>query len=558
MIRPSLRALIGVACLAAPLLAEAQPTDHSAAPVVRRIEIEGATVFTAEELARRHDLAEGAPLPRPPDDIAREIGDRYRHDGFSFAMATASLDEASGTLTIVVDEGRFDAVDVTGVSEGARRRVLDDLALVPGEVFETAQASKALDQALAFARGALDRAEPTFTIINDTGRRVLQIALRSRDHRNGAFLGTYGREDWYSPVDEVNLGFGVHGTLFNRTTFNQTYWNAYATRKSGPHRFGYAVGLERQFLPGGILQVGAGVHDLTASDDKWRLGDLEQSLVALAFRNTFRDYYRRKGYQLHAAVRPLREHELLIAWRDDDHAALRNETTFGFFRDDHDFRENAQAQPGDLRALVIAYTFATAGLDDRAPERFHRHALDNLFAERVDDDEGVRLEWRSELAGAFSDDFDFSRHIATARAWWRPTPRRTINGRLMAGISSGALPEQRVLALGGIGSVRGYSFKEAAGEGMLLLNGELRQGFGRGGFAGLAFLDAGRVFEARPGPGAPDARIPARWGGGSRDDWLTGVGVGFEIPGGTRVEFGWRIDDIPSSLQVLVRLRPTF
>jgi hypothetical protein len=44
---------------------------------------------------------------------------------------------------------------------------------------------------------------------------------------------------------------------------------------------------------------------------------------------------------------------------------------------------------------------------------------------------------------------------------------------------------------------------------------------------------------------------------GPSDDWLNGIGGGFEI-GLFRVEFGWRLDDIPKSLQVLVRFGPTF
>jgi hemolysin activation/secretion protein len=113
---------------------------------------------------------------------------------------------------------------------------------------------------------------------------------------------------------------------------------------------------------------------------------------------------------------------------------------------------------------------------------------------------------------------------------------------VLAGFSEGALPPQRTFALGGIGSVHGYAFKEAMGDGMLLFNGEFRQRFGRrSGLAGVVFADAGRVY------GPLD---------GSTDRWLKGVGLGLEVGEGARIEFGWRLDDIPSSLQVLVRLNP--
>jgi hypothetical protein len=461
------------------------------------------------------------------------------------ATVEAAHDPVGGTLTIRVDEGRFDAVDVLGLQDDMRRQVLDSVALVPGEVFNESQANRALDAALEFARGAIQRAEPTYTIASDAGRRVLRVALRTRENQIGVFLGTQGREDWYSPVDALNFGFGVQGTVFDKRHFNHLYWSAYVTRKTGPDYTGYAVGIERPFFRRDILQVGGGIYDLTASDDQWRLGSTEQSLVAVGFRNTFRDYYGRRGYQLHAAVRPRDEHEAILAWRDDSHSALINETNYGFFRDSHPFRPNVPAQPGELRSLILGYTFDSRGLNREPAARYQQHLMDNLFGDATERHQGLRLDWRSELApDSFSEDFDFGRHIATARAWWLPTKRRIVSGRLIVGTSTGVLPPQRVFALGGIGTVHGYRFKEAAGDRMLLMNGEVRQGFGGSGVAGLAFIDAGRVYRPRPG---------------SSEDWLKGVGVGLEFGGGgARIEFGWRLDDVPSSVQVLFRLRPTF
>jgi hypothetical protein len=544
-IRRPLAILAGILCLSAALAAQQPAVGQAAGPILKTLRIEGASIYTAQELASRAGVAEGSPLTRTPDDIARDIQRRYHDDGYKLATVEAALDEASRTLTIRVDEGRFDAVDVSGVPDGARRQILDSVALVPGEVFNESQANRALDAALEFARGAIDRAEPPFTIISDAGRRVLRIGLRTRGNQVGVFLGTQGREDWYSPVDALNFGLGFHGTVFDRTRFNHLYWFGYFTRKTGPDRTGYTLGIERPFLRGDLLQVGGTIYDLTASDDQWRLGNVEQSLVALGFRNTFRDYYRRKGYQVHAAVRPRDAHEVVVDWRDDDHRALVNETDYGFFRDSHPFRPNAVAQPGDLRSLILAYTFDSRGLDQQPSARFHQHLLDNLFADATGRDHGFRFDWRSELApGSFSHDFDFSRHVATARGWWQPTKRRIVSGRFVAGTSTGALPAQRAFALGGIGTVHGYRFKEAAGERMVLMNAEIRQGFWGSGVAGLAFFDAGRVYRPRPG---------------SSESWLTGVGVGLEFgDGGARLEFGWRVDDVPDSLQVLFRLRPTF
>lgn len=533
-----------------PLRVMAAPQEPPAAvqpeqPVITDVRIEGASVYTPEELQRRYGLVPGTRLKDSPENIADDIRRRYMADGYSFAQVSASLDPA-GVLTIHIDEGQIDAITFDGIPSDLSERLHEQFGVRPGDVFNRQQAIRALDEGLQIAQGAIERpkAQDPFELVRENGRRVLHVTLNTRSASGGVFLGTQRREDWYSPVDGFNPAIGFQTTFFDTSQFNHTYLSGYVSYKVGPERAGYSLGLERPFLADGVLQVGASIQDLTASDDQWRLSDLEQSLVAFGFRNTFRDYYRRKGYRLHAALRPFASHEWLVAFHDEEHLTLANETDYGLFRDDHDFRPNAPVREGNLRALVLGYTFDSRGLARDAPgERYRRHLLDSLFGSTSERDHGARVEWTSELApGAFGDDFDFTRHIVNARTWIEASPSRLMSGRVIAGTGSGTLPPQRLFGLGGIGSVHGYGFKEAVGEGMLLINGEFRQRFGRSGIAGIAFIDSGRVYRAVAG---------------STTGWLNGVGIGIEL-GGPRIEFGWRLDDIPSSLQVLFRLGPTF
>jgi hypothetical protein len=521
------------------------PASQPEQPVLSDIRIIGASVYTAEELQRRHGLAPGARLEESPESVAKRIRKQYSSDGYSFAEVKATLDDAK-ILTVEIDEGQIDAIEFRGVSKDIANRLREEFAVQPGDVFNRPQAARALDQALAMGQGAIvhRQSHDVFTLIREHGRRVLQVNLRTRSSDSDVFAGTQGREDWYSPVDGFNPAIGFQSTLFDAERFNHTYWIGYASYKFGPERPGYSFGLERPFFKDGVLQIGGSIQDMTASDDRWRLSQDEQSLVMLGFRNTFRDYYRRKGYQLHAAVRPLASHEWFVGWRGEEHLALANETSYGLFRDDHAVRPNAPAQEGDLRALVVGYTFDTRGLThESVSERYRRHQVDSLFGSIAPREHGVRVEWISEVApSALDHDFDFTRHVLNARGWREISPDRMIGGRVMAGIGDGVLPSQRVFGLGGIGSVHGYSFKQVLGERMLLLNGEFRQRFGRSGLAGLAFIDAGRVYRPLAG---------------STDEWLKGVGVGLEM-GDVRLEFGWRLNDIPGSLQVLFRLGPTF
>jgi len=535
--------LVAGLLLAAPLRPAFQDPAASQAeqPVITGIRFEGVTVYAPEELQERLHVAAGARLPAPPPAIAAELQKRYAADGYIFAEASASVD-ADGALSLHVDEGRIDAIEFRGVGAVVERRLRETFAMQAGDIFNRAQANRALHQALESAQGAVERAEErVFTLERDNNRRVLHVNLRTRTDRSRPFVGTQGREDWYSPVDGFNPAFGFQTTIFDVNRFNHAYASIWLSYKFAAERVGYSGGFERPFFDDGVLQAGASIHDMSASDDRWRLSGAEQSLAAFAFRNTFRDYYRRKGWQLHAALRPFAEHEWLVAWRDESHAALENDAEFGLFRDAHPFRANAAAQSGDLRSLVLGYTFDSRGLTRETPgERYRRHQLDDLFTSESDPEHGVRVEWRSEFApSALEHDFDFSRHIVNARVWLQTAPSRLWTGRAIVGFADGTLPPQRVFALGGVGSVHGYGFKEASGEGMLLLNGEFRQRFGRSPFGGLVFIDAGRVYEPLAG---------------SSGDWLRGVGLGLELPGSARLEFGWRLDDVPDSLQVLFRL----
>ena len=60
----------------------------------------------------------------------------------------------------------------------------------------------------------------------------------------------------------------------------------------------------------------------------------------------------------------------------------------------------------------------------------------------------------------------------------------------------------------------------------------------------LGFYDAGRV-AFRQGPPSSDAT------------WLKGVGWGVGV-GDVRIDFGYKLDDVPGSLQVLLRFGRTF
>jgi hypothetical protein len=538
--------LVFAALLCPSAHAQTPPQPAPPAPTLLSVTFDGVSVFTPAEIRRWLDLEEGKPLPRAVEELGEALEREYHREGYGRAKVQATFDEATGALRLAADEGRIDEVALEGI-EG---KLLDDLQgnfdVRAGDIFNSRVIHRALDRLLEPTRGAI--ITKGFDLIDRGGRRVLVVELDRRGADADFDFGPGQREDWYSPVDGFSPAVGFKLTLFDSTRFHHTFIRSYVTYKFARESAGYSVGFERPVLgawDGPRLDLGAEAHEITATDDAWRLSTLEQSLVALTFANTFRDYHNSKGYQVHAAYRVNPAHELLAAWRAAEHEPLANTADYAMFRDGGDvFRRNQQATAGDLRAVVLGYTFDTRGLEEESLERtYERHLFTSLFGTTGRRTPGVRLEWTSELATeGLGGDFDFTRHIVNARGYGQ-FGSHGFRVRTLAGGSAGVLPPQREFALGGIGSVHGYSFKEAAGEGMFLFNVEYRLGSrSPNGARLLAFFDAGRVWQ-------PIA--------GSRDDWLKGIGGGFEI-GEFRVEVGWRLDDIPKSLQVLVRFGPTF
>ena len=111
------------------VLAAAAPADGSGqepalaqAPVIKSVRIDGASVYSAEEIAGRHHLVVGSRLEKPVADIAADIVREYHNDGYALATVDAAFDE---TLREVVYCGGYDPLEQTWVFRGDRwQRVL--------------------------------------------------------------------------------------------------------------------------------------------------------------------------------------------------------------------------------------------------------------------------------------------------------------------------------------------------------------------------------------------------------------------------------------------------
>jgi Surface antigen variable number repeat len=565
-------ALVGGVCLSVLIPSGVFAQEPPSQPPLRAITITGAREISPRTIEESLRVRVGEPLTDTPERLGEAVNRYYRDEGYTFARVKASFDATSGTLTFDIDEGTVDAVVFQGVDEKLARTFADEFALRAGDVFNRRRARQALDVLLRPTRGSVrpgktypqtftDSAElsqrrGTFDLVEINGERTLLVGLRQPAGRFKVVPDLGEREDWFSSVDGFVPSLGMGIAVFDHDRFNHTFVAGHLSYKAASSRVGYALGFERPLFGKTKLFVGGELHDLTASDDQWQLSSLEASLAAVGPRLSYRDYYNRRGVQITGALRLHRQVEALFAWRGERQEPLRVTSDFSFWNSDEAFRPNAGATDGRLNAVLIGASFDGRGFDRESLEAtYRRHQFDTLFGERLDGPEGKhdlapiwRVDWTSELseADALGSDFDFRRHIVTSRARLALSEHQTFGVRAIGGWSDGVLPPQRQFAVGGFGSVHGYDFKEQVGDTLALLNLEYELGW-RGGLRGIGFFDVGRA-TLRSVPGLPPVAAAP---------WLKGVGFGIGL-GDFRVDFGYKVDDVPSSLRVIVRFGRTF
>ena len=162
------------------------------------------------------------------------------------------------------------------------------------------------------------------------------------------------------------------------------------------------------------------------------------------------------------------------------------------------------ATDGRLNAVVVGASVDGRGFDQESLEAtYRRHQLDTLFGERLtirtrkrDRSPMWRIDWTSEIsdAGRVRAATSISAGTSSAAAL---AARAVATIRISACARSAAGPtascrRSASSAIGGIGSVHGYDFKQEVGDSMALLNLEYALGW-RSGLKLFGFFDVGRA-----------------------------------------------------------------
>jgi hypothetical protein len=498
-------------------------TPQDTAPVVRTIEIVGASAFPRETILKYVRVREGARLRRDPKEVAHTLQERYRIQGYLGAAVEATFDPGAGVLTLTVDEGRLAEVTLLGVEGRTAESVIAELALPVGEVLREKDVRAALARLEDRSAGALSRsAESPYVVERIPGERVhnalrLQIALVQRRTRLTFWPDGPDPSPLSNRVEGFAPGVGANLTLFDPASFNHTDLYGRVSYGMSSKTARYAVGARRPFGADQAFLLGAEAHDLTDTDDLFRRNGVTQARGPVLTFSITEDYFRRKGYEAYAFARPSPRIHLGVSYRHDDHESLPVETDDRVFFFRRNPRLNPAIEEGRMRSVVV--TARLAGAD----ELFHgwKEERETFL---VRDPYGSRYEraQRFRVEGTFETtvggDYSFRRAIGHARGTRNLGTRHNVSARLLLGVTGGTPPLQRRFALGGAGTLRGYAVKEFAGENMVLGTVEWTYSPPSRFPAIVAFYDGGAAFSRGP-----------------RDSgWRDDVGIGFEWPGGGR------------------------
>ncbi|HEY8152399.1 MAG TPA: POTRA domain-containing protein [Vicinamibacteria bacterium] len=517
------------------------PAAASEAPVVRDIVLEGIAAFPPAAVYRAIVLRPGGRLRREAATYAADLERRYQAHGYLGARVSAAWDAERGVLTLRADEGRLRELDLTGIEGGAETQARTLLALKSGEVLTEKDLRAGLRRLEDGSGGAFRLAgEPPYTVdpLSEGVRlkvAVARVPVKLRVRIQGPDLSPLNNR-----VEGLAPGAGVELTVFDQTALAHSRVYARGAYGFKSHDPRFALGAQRPFA-GQRLVLGYEFHDLTDTDDAFRKYPVELTPGVVRVFSITEDYFRRRGHEAYAFLRPSPRLHLGLSYRRDRFESLpvlARDSVFFFKRT---ARLNPEVDEGPRNAVLFTARWA-AGAPLYATPVAERDSflMREPYGDRLRRDQSARVDASFEIGGRAGDGgASYRRFIGHLHGRRDLATLFAVDGRLLLGLGSD-LPPQRRFALGGAGTLRGYGLKTLSGNDAVLGTVEGRLHPAARGPDLIAFYDGGAAWTR------------GTEGAGYRDD----VGVGLEWPGGgegrVRVDGAYALRPLPGQRRARV------
>ena len=392
----------------------------------------------------------------------------YRNHGYQ--LATTNYHFVGDDLLIDIDEGHLDEIRFSGNKRIKTAKLIDAFDFKRGDAYNQTRGELLIDQ----MDTKLKMNSPYFKEVKgwrvkrEGDKNVLEIEVKERSSVNwklfprfsfnrvhGLILGGSGE----GLTKEYGGGHIIGGLSYG---FSSSIWN-------------YQLGTEKGWFDRHTVSIGGGIYKLTDTNDYSTLSPDEELLTAVVLGDEFLDYYQRTGYQAWVKGQLTPSTGITFEFTDEEHETLFKSTDWSVLNKNTPKQGNLRIHGGDLRTFSVSYDF-----DSRNHKSHRRRYFQTYPSPNNRTTHGWQGNFAVEYAGKqLQSDFDFTLYRFRISRYNRLSNNHYLDFRLMGGLSDAPLPRQRLFYLGGIGTLRGYSFKEFAGDNMLLFNVEYRFRFFR-------------------------------------------------------------------------------
>ena len=422
--------------------------------VVEHLNIHRNRYFISPFLRAAFGLKQGRISIEELNTKCQLIENLYRQHGYNLVQITHQF---SGTrLLIDIDEGHLDDIRFSGNRRITLTELTNALGFKQGDAYSKQIGTTRLNQ----MRTKLDKNNLYFKKIRswevkrEGDRNVLAIEVEERSRL---------KVNW-RPFLDFNR---VHGLILGGGTgvsTRETDAQIYGEISNGLSSkiWNYRLGAEKSWFDHHALTIGGRVYQQTDANRYagWSQGG--EFLGAFFLGSVALDYYQRKGYHTWVKGRLTQLMDITLEFTDEDHEILFKSTDWSFFNKNLPKRSNLRINEGHLRSVTVGYNFNNL----KAPDYRAKHGWRGNFS----------LEYANKRLNS---DFDFNLYHFTIVRYNQLRSNHNLDFRLEGAFSDRPLPRQRLLYLGGVGTLHGYDFKEFVGDNTLLFNVEYRIHFGK-------------------------------------------------------------------------------
>jgi hypothetical protein len=362
------------------------------------------------------------------------------------------------------------------------------------------------------------------------GNRCSKDEEHKRHTGNVDVSARFNRVEGFTPLMNISVRDTKHE--LPKVDFNLGYGLALK-------RWNLDFGFKQNIGIGGPFYFGGKYYRGAYTADKWYFSETDNTLAGLLFKEDYHDFYMRKGGRLFAGREFWKNGFAQAEFTAQANSPLTKHTNKAIFGGHKKFRENFSTVAMDSAALSglkgnLKMLGLHLGWDSREKEpSYHRGQYFDLSLETAGDGS----------LGNLGGDFSYDIAELNLQHYQPVTPRQFVGFRLRGGLSNQTLPLDRRFFLGGVGSLRGYDFKEFQGNRYFLMNIDYYWEFSED-FVVALFTDLGQA-------GFSKKQF-------ENNGLKTDLGVGLRLFDAFRLDIAQRLDNTSEKPIVTARIETTF